>query len=190
MTTQKFRKREKEVIEYLLEGKSNKQIAQKLGVSVRTVEFHLSNIYARLNVHSRTEAAIKLTEMNLRQPASSNTSRVLRKSTVAKKSRSVENGRNQSKRRFPMKNLLIGLAIGVTLTLLIAFALSYINGPVTGNGTGTATTERETPTMIPFDESTHTPVPLETATLIPTVTQLNNMETPTLLPTQSPTKVP
>jgi len=28
MTTQKFRKREKEVIEYLLEGKSNKQISQ------------------------------------------------------------------------------------------------------------------------------------------------------------------
>jgi len=89
-----------------------------------------------------------------------------------------------------MKNLLVGLAIGVTLTLLIAFDLSYINGPVTGNGTGTAITDRVTPTMIPFDESTHIPVPLETATLIPTITQMNNMETPTLLPTQSPTKVP
>lgn len=164
-----------DVIEYLLEGKSNKQIAQNLGVSVRTVEFHLSNIYARLNVHSRTEAAIKLTEMNLRQPASSNTGRVLRKSTVAKKSRSVDNDGNQSKRRFPMKNLLIGLAIGVTLTILIAFALSYIINPVTGNGVDTSITDGATPTMIPFDESTHTPVPLDT---------------PTMLPLQTPTKVP
>jgi len=179
-----------EVIEYLLEGKSNKQIAKDLGVSVRTVEFHLSNIYARLNVHSRTEAAIKLTEMNLRQPAGNNTSRVLRKPTVAKNSRSIENGGNQSKRRFPMKNLLIGLAIGVVLTLLIALALSYITNPVTGNGIDTTITDGATPTMIPFDESTHTPIPLETATPVPTLTQINNMETPTLLPVQTPTKVP
>jgi len=178
------------VIEYLLEGKSNKQIAQKLGISVRTVEFHLSNIYARLNVHSRTEAAIKLTEMNLRQPTSSNTGRVLRKSTVARKNRSVENGGNQSKRRFPMKNLLIGLAIGVTLTILIAFALSYIINPVTGDGTDTNIFGGATPTVIPFDASTHTPISFETATIVPTVTQINNMETPTLLPAQTPTKIP
>jgi len=46
MMTPKFSKKEKEVIKYLLEGKTNKQIAHQLGVSVRTIEFHLGNIYA------------------------------------------------------------------------------------------------------------------------------------------------
>jgi DNA-binding CsgD family transcriptional regulator len=36
-----FSKREKQVIEYLIQGKSNKQIALALGISVRGVEFHL-----------------------------------------------------------------------------------------------------------------------------------------------------
>lgn len=154
MSTPKFRKREKEVVELLLEGKSNKQIAQKLGISIRTVEFHLSNIYARLDARSRTEAVIKLTEMNLRKSAGRNTGRVLRKSTVARKNRSAENGGNQTKRSFPMKNLLIGLAIGVTVTIIVAFAFTYING----NGPG-ITTERTTATIVPWE--TATPVPFD-----------------------------
>ena len=50
----KFSKREKDVVRLLLRGKSNKQIALELGISNRTVEFHLSNIYAKLGVNSRT----------------------------------------------------------------------------------------------------------------------------------------
>ena len=40
-------RREKEVVEMLLLGRSNKQIALALGVSQRTVEFHLNNVYAK-----------------------------------------------------------------------------------------------------------------------------------------------
>lgn len=53
-------KREKEVAELLLQGKSNKQIALALGIAEHTVEFHLKNIYAKLGVGSRAEAIIKL----------------------------------------------------------------------------------------------------------------------------------
>lgn len=53
-------KREKEVVELLLQGKSNKQIALALGISDRTVEFHLKNVYAKLQVSSRIEAVLKL----------------------------------------------------------------------------------------------------------------------------------
>lgn len=49
-----FSAREQQVIDLLLLGKSNKQIALALGVSVRAVEFHLSNIYSKLEVTSRT----------------------------------------------------------------------------------------------------------------------------------------
>lgn len=68
-------RRENEVLGLLLQGKSNKQIALSLGVSQHTVEFHLKNIYAKLQVNSRIELILKLGEVagvddeNLRKPA-------------------------------------------------------------------------------------------------------------------------
>ena len=59
--------REKEAAELLLQGKSNKQIAQALGISTRTAEFHISNIYAKLGVSSRAEAIVMLSETHLRE---------------------------------------------------------------------------------------------------------------------------
>ena len=53
-------KRQQQVAELLMQGRSNKQIAMDLSVSENTVEFHLRNIYAKLQVHSRTEAMAKL----------------------------------------------------------------------------------------------------------------------------------
>ena len=50
--------REREVLTLLAQGLSNKEIAQRLYLSVRTVEGHLANIYGKLGVHSRTEAAL------------------------------------------------------------------------------------------------------------------------------------
>src|SRR6185436_5469512 len=53
-------KRQQHVVELLLQGKSNRQIGSKLGISESTVEFHLRNIYGKLQVNSRTEAILKL----------------------------------------------------------------------------------------------------------------------------------
>jgi DNA-binding CsgD family transcriptional regulator len=52
--------REQEVAKLLLQGKSNKLIASALGISRRTVEFHLKNIYAKYQVSSRIELILKL----------------------------------------------------------------------------------------------------------------------------------
>lgn len=52
--------REREVVELLLQGHSNKLIASSLTVSIRTVEFHLKNIYAKYQVSSRVELIVKL----------------------------------------------------------------------------------------------------------------------------------
>ncbi|HEY80900.1 MAG TPA: response regulator transcription factor, partial [Caldilineae bacterium] len=49
--------REGEVLALVAEGKSNKEIAQALSVSERTVEFHVSNILGKLGLSSRVEAA-------------------------------------------------------------------------------------------------------------------------------------
>ncbi len=55
-----FSRREKEVVNLLLEGKSNKLIALSLQISESTVEFHLKNIYGKYQVNSRTELILKL----------------------------------------------------------------------------------------------------------------------------------
>jgi DNA-binding CsgD family transcriptional regulator len=52
--------REWDVLKLLLQGKSNKIIASSLGVSTRTVEFHLKNIYTKYQVSSRIELILKL----------------------------------------------------------------------------------------------------------------------------------
>lgn len=51
--------REKEVLELVMHGLGNKAIADRLGVTVAAVKWHLQHIYEKLHVHSRTEAALK-----------------------------------------------------------------------------------------------------------------------------------
>ena len=51
--------REQEVLQILMEGKTNRQIAEELFISENTVAFHLKQIYDKLHVHSRTEAVAK-----------------------------------------------------------------------------------------------------------------------------------
>jgi len=48
--------RETEVLQLIARGLANKQVALKLNISEHTVKFHLSSLYAKLNVSSRTEA--------------------------------------------------------------------------------------------------------------------------------------
>lgn len=48
--------RELDVLQLLAQGLANKQIAARLGISDHTVKFHVSSIYAKLNVANRAEA--------------------------------------------------------------------------------------------------------------------------------------
>ena len=47
--------REREILQLLAEGKSNKEVASLLGISVNTAEAHRSNIMLKLNLHSLAE---------------------------------------------------------------------------------------------------------------------------------------
>ena len=57
--------RELEVLRLLARGMRNKEIASRLFVSERTVNFHLANIYQKLNVSGRTEALSRALEQGL-----------------------------------------------------------------------------------------------------------------------------
>lgn len=49
--------RELEILLLVAEGRSNAQLAKMLWVTEQTVKFHLSNVYRKINVSNRTEAA-------------------------------------------------------------------------------------------------------------------------------------
>src|SRR5262249_46147659 len=57
--------REREVLRLLAAGLSNGQIARELVVAVGTVKWHVKNIYAKLQVHNRTQAVARATELQL-----------------------------------------------------------------------------------------------------------------------------
>jgi DNA-binding NarL/FixJ family response regulator len=50
---------ETELLKLLIEGHHKKTAAEALGISIHTVSFHLTNIYEKLQVHSKSEAVAK-----------------------------------------------------------------------------------------------------------------------------------
>ncbi|MBZ4644858.1 MAG: hypothetical protein PWR27_270 [Petroclostridium sp.] len=59
--------REIEVLELIAEGMLNKEIAAKLYISEKTVKNHVSNIFKKLNVSDRTQAAIYAFKHNIKK---------------------------------------------------------------------------------------------------------------------------
>jgi DNA-binding CsgD family transcriptional regulator len=119
----RFSNRERAVIELLLQGKSNKQIAFILHLTPRTIEYHLTNIYNKLGVGSRSEAVLKLTQGGFRFPAIDN-DEMIRESTVESLSEVHHNDDEHTTigRRLmgPRKYVVAGLG------LLILFSIAYL----------------------------------------------------------------
>lgn len=61
----KLTPREKEVLKYLAQGDSNKEIANALGLQVVTVKLHVRGICRKLEANNRTQAALKATQLGL-----------------------------------------------------------------------------------------------------------------------------
>ncbi len=57
--------REREVLDLIVHGKSNKEIASDLGITESTVKCHVSVILMRLNVNDRTQAVVTALQRGL-----------------------------------------------------------------------------------------------------------------------------
>lgn len=55
--------RERDILLLLRLGKTNKEVAEELGVSVNTVKTHMKNLFTKLKVSNRTQATIKASEL-------------------------------------------------------------------------------------------------------------------------------
>jgi DNA-binding NarL/FixJ family response regulator len=55
LATDRLTPREREIVQLIAEGRTSKEIAARLGVSVKTVEAHRSNLMNKLNLHSASE---------------------------------------------------------------------------------------------------------------------------------------
>lgn len=63
--TDNLTKREMEIIKLLVAGMYNKEIADKLNISEKTVKNHISSIFKKINVSDRTQAAVYAIKNNL-----------------------------------------------------------------------------------------------------------------------------
>jgi DNA-binding NarL/FixJ family response regulator len=64
-----FTPAERQAAELACDGRTNRQIAEQLFLSEKTVEAHLSRAYRKLGVRSRTQLAVKMTAARTgRQP--------------------------------------------------------------------------------------------------------------------------
>jgi len=61
--------RELEVLHLLVDGRSNRQIAEQLFISGKTASVHVTNLLAKLGVHSRLEAAALARQLGMNQSA-------------------------------------------------------------------------------------------------------------------------
>jgi DNA-binding CsgD family transcriptional regulator len=60
--------REQEVLQLITQGCSNAEIAEKLFLSLSTVKSHVSNLFVKLDVRSRTQAIRKVRTKELQRP--------------------------------------------------------------------------------------------------------------------------
>lgn len=57
--------REQEVLQWLTSGASNREIGQRLYITESTVKRHVYNIFGKLNVRNRTQAALQARRLGI-----------------------------------------------------------------------------------------------------------------------------
>ncbi|MBL8063273.1 MAG: response regulator transcription factor [Anaerolineales bacterium] len=64
-TTPQLTQQEKQILNMVRSGSTNKEIALAMSLSVRTVEYHLGKIFQKLDVSNRTAAVMTAVKLGL-----------------------------------------------------------------------------------------------------------------------------
>lgn len=105
--------REIEILSLIAEGKSNKEVAIALSISLNTVKVHLSNIYQKINVSSRTGATLYAIENGIVSP------------TLPPDSQELENDNNTTDRFPSEKPLVVTKAVMPALAALVVLIVAF-----------------------------------------------------------------
>ena len=116
--------RERQVSDLVMQGMLNKQIALQLGISERTVEFHLNNIYTKLQINSRVELAIHL----LKSTGNDNNADLVESTVVLDEDKAHNDSQLTAKaRRAKALKHMLSLIKKETVTIMKIFSEDFTN---------------------------------------------------------------
>jgi DNA-binding CsgD family transcriptional regulator len=177
-----FSPQESKVIELLLKGKSNKQMAAMLQVTARTIEYHLSNIYKKLGASSRIEAVLKLQEKYPRESTGTDLNVSAGESTVVKKEKLPKISESIAQPWIQKMPNAIYLLLSVVLLMIVlgvgSLVLGRANNPPLTPQQVTAPATVTPPAM---QTPRFSPIALLSPTAVPSM-----QSSPTFTPTASP----
>lgn len=116
--------REMEILALIAEGKTNKEIASKLFISVNTVKVHISNIFQKIEVSSRTEATLYAIEKGIITPA-------LPIENQDTTTQSIEEEEPLAEKDNPLKRMLVPILslLGILVIAMVILAVTRQNKP-------------------------------------------------------------
>jgi DNA-binding CsgD family transcriptional regulator len=127
--------REIEILKMVATGASNKEIAQSLHISANTVKVHLRNVFAKIDVSSRTEATMWAVRQGFVQPFAEG----------EKPGEPVAERRAES---HPSARRWLWVLAAFAITLLLVLLVWQFSQPGAAGGQPTATTEVLAPAIV------------------------------------------